>query len=64
MVGGKSEGFPSMSHEETAVPERCSDAGYPPAAWHEDRICRQKEQNLQVCAWEPRERLQEEQKSE
>lgn len=26
----------------------------------EDRICRQKEHNLQECAWEPRERLQEE----
>lgn len=31
VLGGKSEDFPSACHEETAVPERCSDADYPPA---------------------------------
>jgi len=56
-------GLPQCSHQDIALQGRCSDADCPPATWHEDRVGGQKEYDTKALAWEPREKLQEEQKS-
>lgn len=55
--------FPSSLHEEITV-QRCCDADYPPVTSHKDRVHGQKEHDSQVHAWELREKLHEEQKSQ
>lgn len=48
-------------HYEIAVQGRCSGADQ--ITRDKDRVGVPKEYDIQVCAWEPREKLQEEQKS-